>query len=145
MTSRILFFLLWPLVWLYAPITRRVRVVIKHGDSYVLVINKFGPGKWQLPGGGIKFGESVEAAGVREIGEELGLDVAHVKKLHEEFIVVRQFGLMMRYSYVLLELDGKKELEKNKELQDAQWVGVDEMHNITKEVNVGLELVEKQR
>ncbi len=143
--SRILFFLLWPLIWLYAPITRRVRVLIKHGDDYVLVINKFGPGKWQLPGGGIKFGESVEAAGVREVEEELGLVIAHVKKLHDAFIVVKQFGLLMRYSYVFIELDEQKELIFNRELQDARWVSADEMSNIAKEVSIGLELVDKQR
>lgn len=141
---RLLFYVLWPFVWFYAPLTRRVRVLIKHGDSYVLVVNKFGPGKWQLPGGGIKLGESVEAAGVREVGEELGLAVARVTKLHDDFLVVRQFGLLMRYSYVFLELDDEKELTINHELQDARWMLIDEMRNIAHEVRTGLELVDKQ-
>lgn len=35
-----------------------------------------GAGLWVLPGGGIDWGEAPEAAAVREVGEETGLDVA---------------------------------------------------------------------
>ena len=142
--SRLLFYLSWPLIWLYAPISRRVRIVILHKDTIVLVKNIFGPGAWQLPGGGIKFGESVEAAGMREAEEELGLKLTRVKKLHEEFVVVRQFGLMMRYSYVCVELDTKHELQPSNELSDAEWVNLDEMPKVAPEVIEGLRLAGKQ-
>lgn len=38
-------------------------------------------GHWLLPGGGVEPGESAEAAVVREMKEETGLDMAHVRFL----------------------------------------------------------------
>ena len=60
-----------------------VIAIIKKGDKYLLTkrqeIDKKDPkdflGKWQLPGGGVNFGERVEEAVKREVKEELALDV----------------------------------------------------------------------
>lgn len=35
-----------------------------------------GAGRWTLPGGGLRFGETPEAAAVREVREETGIEVA---------------------------------------------------------------------
>lgn len=64
-------------------ITPFVTAVIKVKQRYLLTkrqeIDKEDPsdfvGKWQLPGGGINFGESPEKALIREIKEETGLDI----------------------------------------------------------------------
>jgi len=37
-------------------------------------------GKWELPGGGLDFGEGIPAAFKREIGEEMGLKVSKMSK-----------------------------------------------------------------
>ena len=44
------------------------------------------PGQWCLPGGGIKRGESPDAACIREVGEEAGLDVDIVRLVVEDDI-----------------------------------------------------------
>ncbi len=53
-----------------------VDVVIHHPDrGIVLVRRRFAPLGWALPGGFVDYGETVEAAAVREALEETGLAV----------------------------------------------------------------------
>lgn len=68
-----MFILLWPLQWLHVKGSHRARIIIQQGDEVLLVMPRFGGGKWQLPGGGVKRSESAGAAGAREIDEELSL------------------------------------------------------------------------
>lgn len=140
--GRLLFWLVWPFTWIYSPIFRRVRVVIRAGDSVVLVQKRFGPGYWQLPGGGIKFGETVLAAAKRETEEELGLEmkVSDFKQLNEDVQVLRQSGLLMRYNYVSLLLTNEQNLNRSKELINEKWAPLNQLedHKLAKEVAVGL-------
>jgi 8-oxo-dGTP diphosphatase len=50
-------------------------VIIECGPGIVLVRRKNEPHGWALPGGFVDAGECVEAAAVREMKEETGLDV----------------------------------------------------------------------
>jgi|SRR5712675_1017623 len=48
----------------------------------VLVRRRNPPHGWAIPGGFVDYGESVEAAAVREMKEETGLDVVLTRQLH---------------------------------------------------------------
>ncbi len=52
-------------------------VIIRRDGSIVLVRRRNPPfqGEWAIPGGFVEYGETVEAAAVREAKEETGLDV----------------------------------------------------------------------
>jgi 8-oxo-dGTP diphosphatase len=50
-------------------------VIVENGPGIVLVRRKNEPQGWALPGGFIDAGECVEAAAMREIQEETGLEV----------------------------------------------------------------------
>ena len=50
--------------------------------TLVLVQRKHPPLGWALPGGFVDYGETLEAAAVREAKEETGLDVTLVRQLH---------------------------------------------------------------
>lgn len=62
-----------------------IHVLVQKGSKY-LVLRKSendedDPGCWDLPGGGIEFGEQPLAAAIRETKEEAGVDIKIVKLL----------------------------------------------------------------
>jgi ADP-ribose pyrophosphatase YjhB (NUDIX family) len=58
-----------------------VDVIIELGDGIVLIKRKNPPFGWALPGGFVDYGESLEAAAIREAREETSLDVRLVSQL----------------------------------------------------------------
>ncbi len=122
--GRLLYYLVWPVLWFVAPLTIRVRVIIRVGDETLVVKNWFGAGHWEFPGGGKKLRENATEAGLREIKEELGLaiDPKEVKVLHEEPRTMHHHGLLMRYSYIQIDLDTKPELKQSHEITDYTWM-----------------------
>ncbi len=59
-----------------------VDIIIETGGGIVLIRRKNPPHGWALPGGFVNYGESFEAAAVREAREETGLDVRLVRQFH---------------------------------------------------------------
>ena len=59
-------------------------------------------GQWSLPGGLVEVGESLEAAVIREVEEEAGLDVKPVE-LIELLDRIHREGERVRYHYVIAD------------------------------------------
>lgn len=62
------------------PMALSMKIVVRDGEGRCLVLqrsrhSKGNPGKWDFPGGKVDPGESPDAALVREVREETGLDV----------------------------------------------------------------------
>jgi 8-oxo-dGTP pyrophosphatase MutT (NUDIX family) len=123
----LLFFMLWPLVWFYAPLRVRVRVIVKVKNEVLVVRNWFGPNVWQLPGGGMKIGESSIDTARREMEEELGLTEQDykLKLLSDTVYVVRQSGLLLRYQYAVIVMDKKPEINISSEISASEWKSID--------------------
>jgi ADP-ribose pyrophosphatase YjhB (NUDIX family) len=51
-------------------------------DSIILIKRKNPPEGWALPGGFVDYGETLEAAAVREAKEETGLDIKLLRQFH---------------------------------------------------------------
>jgi 8-oxo-dGTP diphosphatase len=58
-----------------------VDVIIETPDGIVLVERKNPPPGWALPGGFVDYGESLEAAAVREAAEETGMEIELLEQL----------------------------------------------------------------
>jgi 8-oxo-dGTP diphosphatase len=52
-----------------------VDIIVEIGSEIILIERKNPPHGWAFPGGFVDYGESVEAAAIREAKEELNLDV----------------------------------------------------------------------
>lgn len=57
-----------------------VDIIIRQGDAVVLIARKNPPFGWALPGGFVDYGESLEAAAVREAREETGLELRELRQ-----------------------------------------------------------------
>jgi 8-oxo-dGTP pyrophosphatase MutT (NUDIX family) len=75
-------------VWwrLRRPTKRGVKCVLTCGDEILLVRHTYGRTRsWELPGGGVKRGESPPDAARREVREELGIELGELAPLGELF------------------------------------------------------------
>lgn len=59
-----------------------IDLIIEYNKSIILINRKNPPEGWALPGGFVDYGESLEAAAVREAKEETGLDVELLRQFH---------------------------------------------------------------
>lgn len=59
-----------------------VDIIIELGGRIVLIERRNPPYGWALPGGFVDYGESLEAAAVREAKEETSLDVVLLEQFH---------------------------------------------------------------
>jgi len=111
---------------------RAVAIIIK--DRKVLLMHRIKNGKeyFVFPGGGVEEGESLEQAVVREIKEELGLDV----KIEKELFVIENQGRQEVY-FLVKSFTGKPKLggeEKERMSKNNQyfpvWLKIDEAINL---------------
>jgi 8-oxo-dGTP diphosphatase len=70
------------LYWfLFRPITVGVQCIVICDDKVLLIRTTYGHQLWTVPGGGIKQGETPEAAVRREVTEEVGITLNAVRSL----------------------------------------------------------------
>ena len=79
--------------------------VVLEGDRILLVrrLNEPGRGKYSVPGGHLKLGESIYDAAVRELREETGLDSRPLGIINIDEYVEYESGVI-RFHYVLIDV-----------------------------------------
>jgi 8-oxo-dGTP pyrophosphatase MutT (NUDIX family) len=82
LTGRALYWVFWPLNWLYLRWSHRTRLLVTYGDEILVVRNWIGDGRYYLPGGGLHIGEEPAKGAVRELFEETGATL-HEDEIHE--------------------------------------------------------------
>ncbi len=71
------FFPLLKFYWfIFRPKTTGVKCAPYHEGQVLLIRNSYGKKLWTLPGGGVHRNESIEAAAIREVVEEVGISIA---------------------------------------------------------------------
>ena len=105
-------------------------------DNKVLVIKRGTPpgkGEWNLPGGLVEVGETLEEALKREVREETGLKVSIEGFLLASDRIIRDENNRVRYHYVLLDylchVTGGT-LSASSDAADARWVSFNHLENL---------------
>jgi 8-oxo-dGTP pyrophosphatase MutT (NUDIX family) len=102
------------------------------------------PDSWHIPGGGVDEGESKQQALIREIKEELGLDISsYQKKLISDDQTgtaqktsrdgQRQYLVHMQFNVYQVELPMKAtsvKLSLDDDLREIRWVGKSRLKNV---------------
>ena len=119
-----------------------VSAVIFSGDNVLLVRRAHAPsqGQWNLPGGVVELGEPRHEALIREVFEEVGIEIA-VKGLVGVFDrIVRDYQGRVRYHYVILDYWAEHirgTARAGSDAQEVRWVSLDELQAL----HVGAETV----
>ncbi len=90
-------------------------------------------GKWAIPGGSVKLGETLQKAAEREIQEETGLKVKAKRPLHTFDLIERDSQGDVVFHYVIIDLLAeyiRGEVSPADDVSDAGWFSFDEIDNL---------------
>ena len=110
-----------------------VLALIKEGDKYLLTLRRDSNpkmnNKWQVPGGGMEYGEGIYETLYREVMEELGVKVeviSLVPYIDTDIFIDRQ----MVFITYLCKLKNTSEIILNEEATEYRWFSLNELDNI---------------
>ena len=119
------------LYWrLRKPRTLGVRAVVVDQNDRIALVRHTYADRWYLPGGGVKKGESFEAALLRELGEEVALGDARIETVLGVYHSRREAKDDHIVIFVVrVEIDPTARLQAADamEIADAGWFSPDEM------------------
>lgn len=106
-------------------------VLIQNNGKYLLAKETLESGKdyWIVPGGKVGFGEEIKNAALREIKEELGIDVELTEFLGFKEVIRTQFN----YHTVIFFFLGRplsNDINLSTDLKDAKYFSVNEIKNL---------------
>ncbi|HEX9492252.1 MAG TPA: NUDIX hydrolase [Thermoanaerobaculia bacterium] len=105
-----------------------VVISVRDGVPYVALIATRGRKRWGLPKGAVAAGETSEAAAVREVQEETGLEARIVKALDtiEYFFRAGDTLIRKRVDFYLMTHVGGDLKPQLSEVDDVEWVELNE-------------------
>lgn len=124
------FFLIWPGLFIYFRGSTRARVVIRCGNEILLIRDRqrffSNPELWTLPGGGIHKHEDAQAAAVRELYEELGVQLAPERLRFLSHERSGSHGLQYMAYFYDVQLPVRPHLKvPSKEVATAHWFSLE--------------------
>jgi 8-oxo-dGTP pyrophosphatase MutT (NUDIX family) len=109
------------------------KALVERDGRHLLVRQDVGDGyEWVLPGGGVESGESAREAVVREVREEVGLDVEVAGPVDTYDFQVGQ-GQVLVTVFRCVADDGEVTLDENPDyepIDDAGWVKPDDLDSL---------------
>ena len=120
--GQVAFSLTKPGIRLVVKNSRRSRVLLVCGNEYLLVQHWLGDGTWTLPGGGQHGREDPLAGAIREVREEIGLQLKPSDFTSSGSFQALDDGFSFKYDLYLVELAEKPELQLQRlEILEARW------------------------
>ena len=110
-------------------------IAVFNEDGRLLVVRRiaqdeFLGGQWELPGGGVDPGESIEKGAIRELREETGLEVQKILGTFEGFDYSTPRKAKVRQINFKVTATGSVRLEPT-EHDDCQWITSAEIPSLT--------------
>jgi 8-oxo-dGTP diphosphatase len=105
--------------------THAASALIRKGSEVLIIQRRYPPskGKWALPGGVVEHCESAEQAAVREIKEELGIEIEIKRLIGIYNSAGRDGNLEYNYEIHCYEAHYKAgDLQPSSEIMDWKWV-----------------------
>ena len=116
-----------------APTVRAAALILREGKLLLVRQDRMGESYWLLPGGGVRFGESLHDAVVRELREELALDVvpgrpvALVEAISDDMTRYPKHVVHVIVAAELATADQMPRLGGDKAVLEAGFVAADEL------------------
>lgn len=129
--GKVVFYISWPVSYLYLARSTRTRLIIICDDEVLVVKGWLGGGWWGLPGGGLHSGEVPEDGAIRELYEETGIEV-NATKLQKIFVGKIRTEHKLHYTVYAygVRLKNKPEVILQKfELTHVEWMSQEEILN----------------
>jgi 8-oxo-dGTP pyrophosphatase MutT (NUDIX family) len=103
-------------------------ISVRNGASFVAMIATRGRTRWGLPKGAVSEGETSEAAALREVFEETGLEAEIVKPLDtiEYFFRAGDTLIHKKVDFYLMAHTGGELKPQLSEVDDVEWVQLSE-------------------
>ncbi len=101
-------------------------------DNKVLVLKTARSGRWELPGGRIDFGESVEQTLKREMKEELGFEKVKLGNFNHIWSFVSERN-RNNHHFIILDFEiftDEKGIKLSKEHTEYKWIGADDLDKL---------------
>ena len=112
-----------------------IKALVLNEDRTKFMLIKDETGHWDLPGGGIKWGENVVECLEREIEEEMGLQVENIENRPSYFFTF--VNESVKYAYTIYEtILSKGEFTTSDECEEIRLVSIEEARSLLIRPNV---------
>lgn len=121
--GRISFWLTWPALYMHMNGSRRTRVAILC-DNHILVVKQWlGRDRWSLVGGGLRKNEEPLQGAMREVAEEVGLQLKPEQLQYLGPLYRRSSGILYRGEYFVVYYKQRPELRlQAHEIRESAWL-----------------------